>query len=471
MTQPEPTHSIRRLNQLIVALFVIMTFSGWGCGMDDMAQGEYGENAAAPFDDYSPIREAEAALIAHDIEEARRIYGEHLNHYPDHGAAAAGLAITDLLLVLGTTEATELLTENLGATRGLDVNAVIFAEDGYLYWASRGARWADDGQFQGIRTILADDLPWSTEQLASFRNFVEGLDEPIDKLVRKLVSLANALKGVDLNLETAIEDDNFSRLFIPGQVFHDSDLDLSIGRSELATLRAGIALFRSAVYFIAAYEHQWDLATAFGPWDVHLDDSHFVPGFEEYDYMVDYLDRHLFRRISSPERLSASRSSMRHALAMARDAIVFGLEEPSSTTMTWENIPEADAYRLDKFFAAAGHALDGPTMIPDRLPQTTLDFSVFFEEGRTLDPEIPWFVQSSPMTTNGSSPPDEDREYNWVLNEEAHHHFWIEAVIDPVPDDEPLSTILPGDEGLESVIDRLFGTYLDAVEDVYFTTR
>lgn len=477
MNHPKNTSLLHhRPRRFVVALLVaLLVLATGGCTMADMAFSD-GENAAEEVDQSAPAA-AETALRNHDISGARQIYADHLEDYPGDGTAAAGLAITDLLLVLGMEDVTKLLVDHLGASGSLNANRVIFGEEGYLYWASRGARWSspdESSEFQGIRTLLADDLPWSKQRMSSLAHFVDGLDEPVDKLARQLVAVANALRGVDLNLETAINDPDFIRLYIPGQVFHDSKLTLVLGRSELSALRSSIALFRSAIYFLAAYEQEWTLQGAFGHWrfGLPLDDSRYVEDYGPGDYAMAYLDGHLFRRISSTERLTGSRTALIHAFETARDTVRYGIEERSSTTMNWENVDHIDAQALDLFFAAMIEAVDGPVVIPNTQPAITVDLSSFFDEGRVLDGQIPWFVQlSNGVTSETNIIGGEDTEYIWTVNEEASQDFWLQGVIDPIPDDQPGQAIVPGDDGIIGYVDLVLGEYFEAIEDVYFKTR
>ncbi len=441
------------------------------CAMDMSAAGDMpAENEG---DVPVGLGTAEEALRQHDVEGAREIYAEMLDRRPTNGAAAAGLAVTDLLLVFGWEEVTELLVESLGAQRGIDANRMIYSKEGYLYWASKGVRWDDDGPYQGIGSLLSDEMPWAPERLESLEAFVVGLDEPADQVARKLAGFANALRGVDLNLETALEDPDFVRLFIPGQVFHDSELNLILGRSEVSALRVVIGLLRSALYFVAAYEHDWNLEHAFGAWrhNVEVTDPNYVPGFEPEDYTFDYLDRHLGRSIASHDRLAASRSALRTALSSGRDSIRFGLEEVSSTTMTWENVDEDDARELDEVLGALLDALDGPSEIPHTSPALTLDLSRFFEDGRVLSEEVPWFVQVQISAANDVDGNGADPDYRWVINEAAWEDFWLDDVVSPRPSGEPLLEILPGDDGIAPMVDAVLGDYLDTISEVFLTTR
>lgn len=467
---------------LILIAAAMLTTAGCGADMNDAGASMNGEfpdddpNAQASQAD--ELSYAEQKLSEHRVDEARAHYAAMLDREPGHGAAAAGMAITDILLLFEMSEVTELFIENLGASSGFDANEVIYAEGGYLYWASRGARWNDDGQYGGIHSLLADDLPWSSERLRSLISFVDGLDEPTGKLIRQLVTVANALRGIDHNLEVAIEDSNFNRLYVPGQVFYDSDLTLRLGRSELSVLRSLIAATRSAIYFVAAYENQWSLETAFGEWrfDVSLEDPNYVAGFGPVDYTMTYLDQHLFRSISNPERLSASRSALRDALTYARDALRFGVEQNYATTLEWSDVDEDIAFQLDGLLEALSEALDGPVTLPYSDPaQTTLDLSPLFEDdGLVLDDEIPWF---RPATEAEAAEVDADQSLDdmttlWALNDDALHAFWTDPLLDIPGDSQEVTLHLSSNDGdLSTLSDTLFGAYRARIDDVYFATR
>lgn len=462
-----PVHIIR----CALLFMLIMLVSCADFGDVDWADPHGAAPDSFEYDD--PVRAAEAALMHHDIVGARTIYAEALEMSPGDGALAAGLAITDLLLIAEMPEVTDVLIDSLGASTGFNANQFFFAEEGLLYWASRGARWKDDGQYRGIQSLLGDELPWESSRLESLPDFVDPLDQPVEKMVRKLVTFANALKGVDLNLETAVGDDDFVRIFIPGEVFHDSELTLVMGRSELSALRAAIALLRSAIYFVAAYENDWSLEEAFGSWRSSLDlvDPRFVPGYKPRDYSFDLLDRHLLRRISSPERLSASRSSFRHAVKSARDSIRFGLEEVSTTTMKWDQIEVDDARRLDDLLKAVLGATEEPHEIPHTEPALTLDLSPFFEDGRELAEEIPWLIRTELVSGDDTRDGQGKIAWDWNYNERAHRIFWFDGVVHPIPDGDVLSAMTPGDKSLGDYLELLLGEYQERLEDVFFTTR
>ncbi|RVU45739.1 hypothetical protein EA187_08205 [Lujinxingia sediminis] len=441
-----------------------------GIGSEDDPRFDAG-NEPNPGEPVPSLGEAEQALIAHDVAAARAMYQERLELNPADGDAAAGRAICDLLLVPGMVEVGRLLTESLGAAEPLNAADVIYGNEGLLYWASRGARWADDGQYQGIRSLLAPELPWELEELTSITRFVEGLDEPGDTLARHLVSIANALGGLDAQLQVAIDDPDFVRFYVPGEVFHDPSLSLTLGRAELATIQAALQVVRAALYALSAYEHRWTLEGAFGAWrqDVNLDDERYVAGYTPTDYTVSYLDARLFRRVAQPDRLQASRTSLREALSRARDALRMGLTSEVQTTLRWEQPTVENIQRIDELFSALTGALYEPTALPYSDPAVVLNLSPFFEGGRTLPPEMSWMVRTEDPTRL-----DEGQAigegFLWESNPEALDVVLRQGVVEGVRAQENVNVDL-GEGGLGGFIEALAGAYVEAVQDVYFTTR
>lgn len=451
---------------LIAAMVVLLA----GCADMDAGIAAQDANDGGDAPHLQDHQQAEQHLQNHRVDEALQTYRMVLDNHPDDGDAAAGVAVTELLLMLQLDEVTELLLDHLDAQGAIDPNELLFAREGVLYWASRGVRWADDSDdYEGIRDLVADELPFDDDRLESTIAFVDGLDTPVGQSLRQLVSIANALNVVESHIETALDDPDFRRLYIPGEVFHDEGLDLRIGRSELATIHAAISMARSLVYFVAAYDHDWSLEEAFGQWRTDPPEDRYQPGYEPLDYSVDILDDHLFRSVGSPDRLSASHSSLREAVDWSRDAIRMGLEDQTPTTLQWEDVDEDDAQEIDELLEALAEALDGPTQLPHVFPATTLDLSPMFEgEGRTLDEEISWFVSTELEAANDDEGLGDDLDH-WDLNDEALRDFVLEETFDPVPGDD--FEVRAGSPNPDEFTELLFGDYWQHVEDVYFATR
>ncbi len=458
---------------LTAAALALLLLGGPACSMDDMVSAAGNDLPNQATDQDSELRDAEQALANHRVDEARQLYAEYLERHPRHGGASAGLALTNLMLLVELDEVGELLTEHLGAAHRIDANQTLYAEGGYLYWASRGARWQDDGDYRGIASLLEDELPWSQERLRSLTKFVEGLDEPTQKAIRQLVWVANALPSIDQSLADAIDDPNFQRIYIPGEVFHSSDLSLQLGRSELSLIRSIVAMARGLIYFIAAYEHEWTLETAFGQWRYDPDITHpyYEPGYEPLDYSVAYLDDHLFRKVANPDRLNAASGAFKKALEHGRDAVSFGVEERSSTTLRWDYIDEEDARDLDDFLAALRRAFDEPSEIPHTVPSVTVDLRPLFEEGRVLAEDIPWFERAPQLASMGEDDDPLEGLDRWSINDEARQAFWLDGVASPIPSDHQWTLDFGPDANPDNFVEILFGHYRERIDDVYNTTR
>ncbi len=467
--QPEKPWGLSSLSVLL--LITIMGLVLAGCGADDALAGmEDGGDIAE--DDFHL---AEEYLANNRVDDARDVYLEILDERSNDGTAAAGAATTELLLMLDKDEVTTLLIEHLGASGGIDANELLYADGGLLYWASRGVRWDEESDdYEGVRDLVAEHLPWGEHQLESIEGFVDGLDEPTGSALRQLITVVNALSGIESHIDTAIDDADFVRLYVPGETLHDASLSLRIGRAELSAVQALIELARSAIYFIAAYEHHWTLEDAFGHWRHDPPGDRYIPEYAPADYTVDYLDDHLLRGIDSSDRLSASRSSLRDAIGHARDSIRHGLEEPTTTTLQFDRVDEDDASDVDELLAAVADALEGPTELPHTNPAITLDLGpLFSNSGRTLPEEIPWFQRRDDIDSADDDDDSADGPFDhWELNDKAIEYMFIDDIIKPAPDDiDELDVTAGPDNDPSAFLDALLGSYWERVEDVYFTTR
>lgn len=438
-----------------------------GCMAGDAAQADYGAPGDWPGEpgasgDY--LAEAEQALNNHNVRRARDFYEDGLLANPRDGRAAVGKGFTNLLLLPGFSEVAALLIEDLGARHGLDANDVIYGRDGYLYWLSRGATWDDQGQFEGIRSILSNRLPWPREKLNDLAIFADGLTRPVDGLMENAIGIVYAIEEIEQTLEIALEDPYFTRLYIPGQTFHEEQLAIILGRSEVAALQSALAMIRGGLLFIAAYRHDWTLEGAFGTWrqSITAEDERFVEGYGPRDYTAAYLDAHLFREVVHVQRLIESRAAFARGLGKARQSIELGMEQTLVTTFQWQLVEVEQGRDLKRLIDAVTGALEGPSAVPFTQPATTLDLSSFFEVGRVLDDETPWLLRSE----------DQDGLVTWQLNDEALQRFLINGVFSPTFDPAEGAPVvdITGKNPLE-LTHPLISDYLDRVQDTFLTAR
>jgi hypothetical protein len=438
-----------------------MGASEGGCAPQDMS-AEGGDVGTTTVD--QRLLDAQAALANHDVEQAQAIYGQIVAEQGDApGAAFAGKAFTDLLLLPGSQPARTLLVDHLGATSGVDANDAIYAEEGFLYWQVRGVPWNDDGTYLGIRSLIADELPWSAERLDSLRAFFTGLDTPGDAMMDDLVVLADAMAQIENDLQRALDDPDFEFLYVPGLVFHHDDLELLLGRSELHMLSSVVSATRASVYFLAAYEHTWTLDGMLGSQAEAR--ANPTDGWQTGDYALAYLDGRLARKVRDPLHLRESRQAFDASLESAVAAIDVGLNGELETTLRWKQADAAYAEELIVFLEAVRDSLEGPAELPGSTPKTTMDLSSFFEgEGRTLPVDIRWFERVEATA---------EMDAYWQVGDAALQAFFVDGVFEPgfTVGEGNAPDLKIDDERGQKFRDAISGDVERDVEQAFFTTQ
>lgn len=444
----------------VLVLCVVALFAS-ACA--DMGMSEVTWDSAQRPEAYDDelILQAERSLTRHDLVEAQRLYGDALSSQDPRveGTAAAGKALMDTFLFAGDEAARALLVEYLGAqNRRYDVERLIWSENGVLYWLSEGVRWEDDGNFQGVRSIVADELPWSLERLDSIEAFIEGLDQPGDVIIEALIDVAEDMRDIERDLEVAIYDPKFAYLYLPADVFHDETLSMAIGKSELAAAHGVLSLGRAAIYLAAAYQHPWTIEEGFTPTS---------PEQDAVDHAYAYFDARLGRALVGEggddqlrrSRLSEARLAARNGFFYLHEAISIGLETKTSdiSVLRWDRVDRDLARDLREILQGLERAVDGPEEIPHFAPALTVDLSVFFD-GRVLDDEIAWFEQV-----------DGEQGATWQLTEEATQAFFLDGVLDPpaTAGEEYEVELDLADGAIDTFVERLVGPISERLEDAY----
>ena len=360
---------------------LLMALSGCGADASEL-DGWAGAPRPAAYD-AAIIGQAEQDLKLHDVRRARARYTEALATQDPRveGTAAAGKAVTELMLLPGSAAVRELVVEQLGAqNRSYDVQRLIWSDSGALYWFEQGVRWEDDGEFEGVRSIVSGDLPWSLERLDAADVFVAGLDQPGDRIAEALVAIADELRGLEQDLQTAIFDPKFEYLYLPSEVFHHDAMSMALGKSELAAIHGVVSLARSGAYLVAAYRHPWTLEEAFTP---------AAPGVAPIDHAAPYLDPLLGRQLVGEDpqdtlrraRLNEARLAARNGLSFLHTSISLGLESEvlEISPLRWDRVDRDLGYDLVDILQALENAVDGPAKIPHATDDLSVDLSVFFE--------------------------------------------------------------------------------------------
>ncbi len=403
------------------------------------------------------------ALFARDIPAARAALQD-----ASTPREFAGKAVVETLYVPLAPETQRLLRDSLGATR--DVTAeLLYGDTGLFYLISRGVPWADSDSYAGIRTQLADKLPWQSRRLDSPDAFLEDLREPVDLLMESLVAVADGpLAAIRSAAAQGLgSEETFDPFRLPGAVFFDEDLTLDVGRSELALLDAAVAGVQGAIYGLAAYEHSWTLERAFGTeiWsEVALDPQNpeFVDGFTVEDYQVAYLNERLLKRIATAKHLSTARNAFEGGLTSFEETLRVASQSPTEGTFAWieaRNDVGAEAYdaALSDFaeiVAAVRASLRGSTVLPHVSPQVTLNLSLLFEDGRTLPDDVDFIVFETYMDEFGTT------RYSEV--NQAALDVLLDGVVHP-----PLSELdvdFTHAETIGTVLDVALSTYTGEVE-------
>lgn len=478
---PRHTHSPTAFWPLLLLLAALLL---GGCmGSDDSGSADYappesgadrGNNtSAAPDSNADYAVHAEIALANHQVARARQLYNEWLSVYPNSGQAAVGAAITDLLLILDSQPATRLLTENFGARSGIDSTDIIYGPDSFLYWLSRGASWSDQGQYQGIYSLLGDKLPWTKHQLESASNFVENLLDPVNLLIPNLVALADVLQNIEDTLQIALDDPYFTRFFIPGELLHDSRLALTLTRSEIAFVQSATALARAAIHFVAAYQHDWSLEKAFGAWRTNPTEADnapiFLPAFGPRDYSIRYLDQRLFREVARPEQLPLARQALARALQQLRQSIDYGRQSQNTYVLQWEKTDPLYLQNFSQLLTALEKALFQPTQLPFTSPAIQADFSHFFSGHKTLDPTIHWMIRVD--NHDQPLPDDSTAEGHWIFNETALQNFFHNHTYTPSLEPDKIFPDLELESPYQHFLLPVLETYIEKIQDAYLLAR
>lgn len=445
------------------------------------AAGDAARNGALP-DGGQPapdFRAASVDLANRDIRSARNKYEQFLAERPNAGRAAAGKAITDLLLLPGSEPVVELLRNHLGARGGFDAQSVIYEKGGYLYWLKKGATWTGRGDSDGIKDVLADRLPWDAGELESLSSLTGGLENPVGESRGDLVRIAGRLGDIQKNLRTAIESDNFERIVVPGETFRDLRLTLKLGKSELATVAAAVAAARGLTHYLAAYRHQWSLEEGFArPCEAYDGDP--GSGWKTWDCTLKFLDARWFRALVESERADRLADARKHfdaALFFAKRTIDFGLErrdESTDLTFDWRDVDPDFAKHWRQLIVSLRTSLQRRTTLPFTVHPTentepSADLSSFFDNGRTLNGEVDWLLREDSET---------DDSFYWRVGNRALQGYFVEGIFDPrfdVTEGEnlELGEELDGPDGerLPNQVEELLGKLSTAIDNSYLSNR
>jgi hypothetical protein len=408
----------------------------------------------------------------HDILGAHQNYLSATAANPTSGDAAAGAAMTWLMLLPCSEEVDALLIQGLGARHGFGRNCGLFyGEGGVLQLLTYG--FPTDEIWQ----TLENDLPWSSERMETRELFVAGLNRPVSLTITDhLIAIANKLDEPIEQIEIALQDPDFHYIHIPSEVFFDPSLSLFLGKSELALIQSALRTLQGAMLFFSGYNHAWSLEEAFGSqWRIVADDpgdERHQPGFAPIDYSIAYLDAAIGREIKDGSLLSrqsqpSAKISIRKAAAALRRAILEGMNQKEDRQIPWNRIGKRLALQYDDILAAVELSLDDQATLPPFIdPATTLDLRLIFSgDGRILPEATTWLV---------SKPEDGGEGVVWNWNPRAIEKAFIDGVFTPPFAYEEPPTIdweSNETEALSETIRLLFDDLKADIENAYLTTN
>lgn len=469
------SHTRRSTSLLAYVMVLLFGLSFVAC----MSSDEGSVNARNPYENNVKNGDlffrAEQALKRHDPRTAQNEYAKALaepnqRHF---GVAATGKALTDLMLLLGEDTARQIVSQGLAADRkSYDIQQLLWAKEGMLFWFSDNIPWEDSASYKGVRSIMSDKLPFKGSRLESVDAFVAPLNQSVNTYTEDLVALANALAAIETSLGNALKDDKFTHYYIPYQVFHDDRLGLVIGRPEIHLLRGTIAVLRTGLYMVAAYDHRWTPLQLFSRtyWEgVANDPAHpdHIDGMRKADdYLARYANTHILRDIREPLHLEAARRAFKAGFESYAKAMEAGASAKRPNTLGWRKVDPQMLEKLSRMFKAISQSADGPTVIPYVSPEMTVNMNVLFKDGRVLEPELNWLVEQSQTMSPGGEGIDVPLPTNYALNEDALNAF-TKGIITPDPEQVEYTIELDKNDGLTTFKEQLYGEWVSSLEEAY----
>ncbi len=417
---------------LVVATVALGTT---GCGSAIDAGGDATPRGGGPT---PKANRALERLAERNVEGARDLYDEIAGSKSYSRYGTAGRAITDTLLLPGSTPMDDWIAEDLGgeATGNggdvFDAQSILYENGGYLYWLSRGTRWTSRSgstEVQGIKSLIAGRLPWSADQIDSTETFVDGLDAPLEASVPDLRKLAERIRQIEEDIDYALSDSDseepFERLLLPGELFHDREMTLMVGRSELALVGATLSAIRGTIRFLIAYRWDWTLERAFKTYPEETIDQR-EDYWEKGDLTVEFVNQRFMRSFADERRnsLASARDAFGTSLSFLTRAIDLGLESTTDSVLRWDRVDPEYARDLQEFLDAVRRSLSQRADLPFTEPATSANFNLLFTEGRRL-------LERTWLESYLADGPSDSQGLYWRLRSEAIQKVLVDGFFEP----------------------------------------
>ena len=315
--------------------------------------------ACAPAGDEAVVRaeervaEGRRALRASRPDLARGDFVDALMEAPSHPEAAFGLALSESLM-LPASDAVQGALRDLGL-RAPVVEEELFGPSGILADLARGI------EADVVREKALSSLGIDPEGAPDLRTLMAAARPGADAatLAGRARELAAELAPIAGWFEAAAQPG--FRMVVPGGLFH-LDGDLVVGEGEAAALAGVVRIARSALLAVGAY--RWDsrpLAEL-----ARLSDAD----------LADALSSTLWSALP-PATLNVAAGELRRGVTGIGQALSLPPAEAAApgAVVAWELLPREGVDRVVALLTATSDALDGPTLLPDTAPATTLDLS------------------------------------------------------------------------------------------------
>lgn len=406
----------------------------------------YGDPSIGTNTNLFELERARDALRAHDVRTAQGIYEDVLAAAPpeDNPNAAVGKALTDLMLLTDAPSVRAFLVDQLKAERpDFDTQKLVWGDDGMLHWFSSNVSWKRSSPSSvGVRSLMADRLPWEDGRLNSWDAFVAPLASTGNELVDQALLMNVALGSIENSLSVAIEHEGFASYYFPSEALHgknSASLGLVLGKVELLLLRAALQTVRAGVEVLAAYDHPWTVAklTSDAYWDAVARDpdhpEHDASLDSSYDYQAAYINRTFMRSMRDEAPLERARRAFTAGLSDIRDAAQLAAQvQPGRFTIEWELLDRANLWGAGDTVDSLVASIDRPTKIANLVPEVQADLGALFEPGtlllppevewvEVLTPDEPWDLTSQALDTlEGRLVQGDLGQVDWIVDGQAN---------------------------------------------------
>ena len=303
------------------------------------------------------VQDGVAALAHCDVRTAHRAFASGFRADRSHAQSALGFALTDLAL-LPEDPAVEAMLADIGFSGGVDMQSLVFGDDGVLAMAARG------DECDAIQSYAEEHVPYAPLG-----------DDDIDPatLLRDDLTVGDLLAHAQ-GLEPRLAELSQALEVAAGGITEPVAIDggcglgqLTLQAPELYAAAALIESIRAALAMSRAYD--WSIPVA-----VLIQD--------DPDAVAAVLNGHL-GRVVEPTQAAAARAHLHHGASLGLRAIeqARAISGPVEHGLfDWSEVPDAMLDDANRLLTSLEAALDGPSEIADVTPTLTVDLSRLFTD-------------------------------------------------------------------------------------------